>query len=301
MNYSSRIYNDGANFIANAARTTVGMLERKKKEKSAMDFFFDEVYRVAYIKFAITPEYMKEYILYCMTEQFGEWEGMACYVDAKMITKDKSRYQRKMRFWRKAYLNDFNYFYTQTYDSSIYASEDEFRTDLKKALSNMHTRRGWRYAGVWEEGGKNGRLHIHMLLYVPENQMPGICEVKRDYSWKRHRMEERNENSFFAARFGRNDFKPLDTQGRGKKPVQYVSKYMEKSSEKTLYSYGLPTYLGTEITDEEVAADMQAYKKTDAGIIPAGFFRYVTFPFIAYNPVFRWFRPDGLQILPRCG
>jgi len=300
MQYSSRIYSDGANFIANAAYTSVKIFTRKKQEKSDMDFFFDDVYKVAYIKFSVTPESMKEYILHCMTERFGEWEGMSSYVDAKMKAKAKALYQRKMRFWRKAFLNDFNYFYTQTYDSAKYGSEDEFRADFKKVLSNLHSRRGWRYAGVWEEGGKNGRLHIHMLLYIPDSQMPGICEVKRDYSWKRHRMEERNENSFFAARFGRNDFTPLNMQGRFKKPIQYIAKYMEKSFEKAVYSYGLPTYLDTVITDEEIAAEMQTYKKTDDGNVEV-FSRYVTFPFIAYNPVFRWYRSDGLQVLPRCG
>jgi len=53
MNYSSRIYSDGANFIANAAHTSAKIFTRKKQEKSDMDFFFDEVYQVAYIKFSV--------------------------------------------------------------------------------------------------------------------------------------------------------------------------------------------------------------------------------------------------------
>ena len=38
--------------------------------------------------------------------------------------------------------------------------------------------------GVFEEGGK-GTLHIHALIYVPENGMIGEIVEKKEYSKKR--------------------------------------------------------------------------------------------------------------------
>ena len=39
--------------------------------------------------------------------------------------------------------------------------------------------------GVFEEGFENGTLHFHALLYVPEHEMIGRIEKKREYSTKR--------------------------------------------------------------------------------------------------------------------
>ena len=65
-------------------------------------------------------------------------------------------------------MNRWNYFVTFTYDPKKHTAES-FNKKLRKCLSNLHTRRGWKYMGVFEEGFENGTLHFQALLYVPKN------------------------------------------------------------------------------------------------------------------------------------
>ena len=51
----------------------------------------------------------------------------------------------------------------------IKLTQESFMKKLRKCLANLHTRRGWRYMGVFEYGEVTGAIHFHVLLYVPEN------------------------------------------------------------------------------------------------------------------------------------
>ena len=147
---------------------------------------------------------------------------------------------RKKRFRRKAFLNEWTHFVTVTYDSTLFASEDEFRAAVDKLFSNCHTRLGWRYMGVWESGELNERLHFHCLLYVPEDSMLGCLYHRSDYSWKTHGIKITHSNTYFERRFGRNDFEPL-VRKELNQSIEYILKYIEKSGERIRYSRGIPT------------------------------------------------------------
>lgn len=163
---------------------------------------------------------------------------------------------RKIRFIRKAYLNRFNYFATFTYDDKLH-TEHSFKKKLLSTLSKLHTRRGWKYMGVWERGCK-GRLHFHALVYVPDGGMVGEFLEKRDYDTRNKRMRLTIQNTYFNSRFGRSDFVSID---RTIPPLyngvlRYLLKYITKTDERITYSRGLPTYLEADISERDVICEM---------------------------------------------
>lgn len=149
------------------------------------------------------------------------------------------------------------YVSTFTYDDKK-ATEKEFEKRLLTALSNLASRKGWKYMGTWERGGDTDRLHFHAVLYIPEGKMVGKLELKRDYDVKKKRMVERMENSFFWDRFGRNKFELIDgtalTIGTA---VSYIVKYIEKSGGRIICSKGLRTFIETDIDNDDVVAQLR--------------------------------------------
>ena len=125
----------------------------------------------------------------------------------------------------------WNYFVTFTYDPKKHTAES-FRKKLRKCLSNLQTRRGWKYMGVFEEGGERGTLHFHALLYVPKDKMIGRIETKREYSLKRRGRYTRYANTFFEENFGISDFQELNPVllKRGG-TLRYLLKYISKTGE----------------------------------------------------------------------
>ena len=77
-----------------------------------------------------------------------------------------------------------------------------------------------------------------------------IIETK-DYSTKTHQMQITLQNTFFLERFGRNDFRPLD-ENSIQDAVSYITKYINKTGEKVIYSRHLQTYFITDIVEEDV-------------------------------------------------
>ena len=118
---------------------------------------------------------------------------------------------------------------TFTYNDKFH-DEDTFRRKLRRCLSNLHTRRGWRYMGVFERAPETGRLHFHGLLYVPAGEMLGKLEEKTDYSTAQGKMQTHNENSFFERWYGRNDFEEITpSQLEYGDSVEYILKYIGKT------------------------------------------------------------------------
>ena len=164
--------------------------------------------------------------------------------------RDRQITEKKKRFFRKAMLNDFNYFVTFTYDDKKH-TESSFKKGLIERLSRLTKDNGWKYAGVWEIS-PNERLHFHCFIYVPEGKMVGTVETRKDYSTKTHRMQEYNINTYFEKAFGRNDFRSLERHPiLYDAAIKYILKYITKTNERIVYSKNLPMYLISDINEED--------------------------------------------------
>ena len=158
-------------------------------------------------------------------------------------------YLRKKRFRRKAFLNEWNYFVTLTYDDNKMTAE-EFVPAVRKALSNFHSRYGWNYCAVFEEGAEGGRIHLHAMVYIPEGAENGTFKLVPQWSTKRMKREYRNSHSYFEERFGHCDFKPIAREDM-QRTVNYLTKYMTKTDTGMIYSRGVPD----ELRDMEIDLD----------------------------------------------
>ena len=52
--------------------------------------------------------------------------------------------------------------------------------------------------------------------------------------------------------FGRNDFNPIDHAAEVPQAIRYLTKYLEKTGEKLVYSRGLYRYFVTDVMDEDI-------------------------------------------------
>ena len=245
------VYNDGSHFIATPKTFNNGSHFAKRKIKTILDKDFDRYFLEAigaFKSYKKQLEFIKDKIL----EEYGYpgddlIENLVPYIEKKYNAKMKNIQLRKKRFRRKAYLNDWNYFVTFTYDSEK-QTEESFKTSLRKCLSNFHTRRNWRYMGVWEYGEKDKRLHFHALMFIPEGEMVGEIYERKDYSERKHKMVITHENSHFFEKFGKNDFAPITKEilKRGK-TLDYILKYITKTNDRIIYSRGIPSEFQDEI------------------------------------------------------
>ena len=105
--------------------------------------------------------------------------------------------------------------------------EDTFRAKLRKCFSNLHTRRGWLYMGIFERSSITNRLHFHALLYIPDGQMKGV-------------VNELGQNNYFYKCFWRNEFKPIfETDMQKDILLSFFMQALNKSSEEVIYSRGI--------------------------------------------------------------
>ena len=247
-----KVYHDGTHAVALPITSMTG--KRKLKSREAIDDRFDELYLES-VREDIKDTRRVSWIYSRLDEEYPEEPELKAYVEAKCKAKIHNSYARRKRFRRKAYLHEWNYFVTFTYSDALH-DEESFRTKLRKCLSNLHTRHGWRYMGVPEYSPETHRLHYHMLIYVPEGEMVGELREVRDYSTKYKRMQTRHVNSFFEERYGRNDFEPLDNQNFAlTRTIDYILKYMEKDGERVIYSRGIPTELQANVGSFDVAGE----------------------------------------------
>ena len=167
----------------------------------------------------------------------------------KVIEKEKrNKIVRLTRLYRKANLQQWNYFCTFTYDSTK-LTEEEFRKKFLNCLRHLATRKGWKYIGVFERSQELKRLHFHGIFVIPERL--DLIETK-DYSTKTHQMQITHQNTFFLERFGRNDFKPIENNIGINEAIIYMLKYIRKTGEKVIYSKHLQTYFVTDIEENDV-------------------------------------------------
>lgn len=221
----------------------------KPKKMSTRSEIFNDAYAEAQ---EMPKQHRKEYLIDTMRPYFKDEQDLDEFVREKIISKRRNTLQRKTRFIRKAYLNEFNYFATFTYDSKK-VSAKAFKKQLSKCLSNFQQRHNWRYMGVWERAPKTKRLHFHCLLYAPKGTMPGEMIIVRDYDTKNHRMQETLQNTYFNERFGRSDFEEIDdTLMKMGRAMVYILKYIEKTEERIVYSRGIPMYLISDIDENDI-------------------------------------------------
>lgn len=197
----------------------------------------------------------KEFIAENLKSFFkGKEQDSAEYVQMQLENKKRAIQARRLRFIRKAYMNDFNYFATFTYDDAKH-DEQSFRKKLSNTLRHLVTRNFWKYMGVWERAPKTERLHFHGLLEVPNEHMFGEFNEVRDYDTKKHKMRITYQNEYFNSAFGRNDFEKIskDNPQEYASTIAYILKYIEKTGEKIVYSRGLPMYLISDIEDGDIA------------------------------------------------
>lgn len=236
--------------------------EGKRGSNSALDILFDSLYFQAVkqgLKYKKDNSAMFEYIKSGILKLYDDTPELDGYIADKIKRKLNNLLHRKKRFRRKANLNNWNYFVTFTYDDTKHTAES-FKKKLRKCLSNLHTRRGWKYMGVFEAAPDTGRLHFHGLIYVPAGQMLGTITEIQDYSIAQGKMQTRNENKFFAENFGRNDFCEVSkSEMKNGKRAEYIIKYIGKTNERICYSRGIPTEICKEIDGDDILTEMHDF------------------------------------------
>ena len=264
-----KIYNDGGHYIATRCYRNQMKPSKHKHTRDDIDILFDSLYNAA-MQDGLKGDEMTAYIKAGILLLFPDYPALDKYIADKIERKLHNLYARKKRFRRKANLNRWNYFVTFTYADDKH-DEDTFRRKLRKCLSNLHTRRGWRYMGVFECAPETGRLHFHGLLYIPDGELIGTITEKTDYSTAQGKMQTTHENDFFQKAFGRNDFEELnEMELKHGQTLNYLLKYIAKTGERIVYSRGIPTELYRKLDDNEIVTEMQdfgtKYRLYDNGI-----------------------------------
>lgn len=249
--YPCKVYHDGSHYVA--TYVTTAKPRSRCRECTELDEAFEEVYARATIEENLPEKEVIPYVFNKLYESYSDNDELYTYVESNVDRKRHNTYLKLKRLRRKAFLNDWTYFATFTYDDAK-QSEESFRTRLKKCLSNLSTRRGWRCMGVFERAPETRRLHFHCLLYVPEGEMLGFTREEEYYSTK-HKLKMRAfQNSFFFDTFGRNDLQRIDTNKFSvRKCVGYITKYLEKTGENIMYSRGIPTELNVGVLKDDIA------------------------------------------------
>lgn len=211
-----------------------------------------ELFEELYIKYIdLKRNERKNKIIYEMLPYFKDKESCEVFVFNNFERKQRNLICRRVRMCRKANLANFNYFCTFTYDNNLH-TENTFKNKLRTCLRNLCFRKKWKYMGVWERAPETKRLHFHGLFNIPDKNMPGELIECEDYNFSAHKRIKTYQNTYFNAKFGRSDFKEINTKSDLMNEVRYICKYIEKTGEKIVYSKGLPQYFISDIMDEDV-------------------------------------------------
>lgn len=273
------VYHDGTQFIA--VLDAPENLKKSSKKISVLDEIPEEMYEKFKMFFSeaqykrITRKKQIEYIYDRFIESNEElfdipneeilWHMYKRYVSCL--------HSRKKRFFRKAYLNPWNWWTTFTYDSKKLTA-DEFEHQIRTKLSDLSSHRGWRYMLRWEEGELNERRHLHAVLYVPEGAMVGEMFTDSHRSYKRgNKIEFFTNNTYFAERFGISQWEKIDTLSDNKSILQYMLKYMEKDDGKIIYSRGIPDSIEAVIDVESDVITSYSEFFTTKAVIASNLFK----------------------------
>lgn len=248
----SKVYYDGSHYIAIPQENFKRKQFNRKRSKTTTTTIVDQTkqkFETAYAESQSLPKReRKKYIAEKMRSEFSTTEQAIDYIEQNIERKKNNLAKRRVRLWRKIYLQEWNYFVTFTYDSQKH-TEETFKARLRNTLKHLVSRKEWKYIGVWERSPDKQRLHFHGIFHIP--QMIGTLEQANDYSTKSHRKQVTYQNTHFLKYFGRNDFKEISAI-EIPQAVRYLLKYIEKSGEKLVYGGDLPTYLVSDILDEDI-------------------------------------------------
>ena len=253
-----KIYHDGRHFVGTCVTKSSRKIRGRERVSEDIDLLFDSLFCAA-LKEGLNDRKksgeMTDFIRAGILKMFPQFQNVDEYIQRKIKRKYHNLGVRKKRFRRKAFLNRWNYFVTLTFDDKKHTAES-FRRKIRRCLSNLKTRRGWRYMGVFEYAPETGRLHFHGIMYIPQGEMIGRINEKKDYSTAQGKMQVTHENSFFAENFGRNDFTEINemeiTHGHS---LEYMLKYIEKQGERIVYSRGIPTEICRKIVLKDIASE----------------------------------------------
>ena len=227
------------------------ILELNERRMTKKELFNELYQEYAFLK----KREKKVKLIAALRPYFKNDDAVKFFVESNLERKQRNLIARRICLTRKINLHEFNFFVTFTYSDKLH-TEESFKKGLKSTLKNFSTRKGWRYVGVWERSPEKHRLHFHGLFYIPEGTMPSELDEREDYSFATHRRQTIHECTYFAYRFGRNDFEAItDTQKLGN-AVAYIMKYLEKTGEKIVYSKGLPQYFISDIVEDDVVTTM---------------------------------------------
>ncbi len=250
-----KVYHDGGHHVGTRVLPSKRKGKKKTRSREDIDELVDSLFSVAMKKGLGVKRKKNELINFLKTgieRLYPDFNATTEYIQGKLDKKFHNLYVRKKRFKRKAYLNRWNYFVTFTYDDKK-QTEESFRKKLRKCLSNLHTRRRWRYMGVFENAPETERLHFHALMYIPDGEMIGNIYEKKDYNKKSGKITITRINTFFEDGFGRNDFRPVNekeiTHGN---TINYLLKYISKSGEKIVYSRGIPSVVCVKVKERDI-------------------------------------------------
>lgn len=248
-----KIYHDGGHFVGTLCLEKGRSVNKLCQKPSRMDKCIERLFYEA-LQSGIKKSNLCSWLKTRLISEYPHYSDIEQYVLKNVKRLFRNLSARKKRFKRKAYLNQWNYFVSFTF-SDDKCSEEIFRRKLLKCLSNFHTRRGWRYMGVFERGENNDRLHFHGLFYIPQGQMVGnVCE-KKDYSLKLGKMVTRHENDFFEKTFGRNDFDEVtEMELKHGNAINYILKYIGKSNERIVYSRGIATDIICAVNENDIVS-----------------------------------------------
>ena len=291
-----KIYNDGGHFIALPHTTRPGLRKRPKPtedliavaeklddktdvtnaenneiednkpvNKSINDIkrvrlltkkeLFDELYEDCKDK---RKREKISFIVSRMVQYFKSEKETRTFVEINLERKQRNLICRKVRLYRKARLQSWNFFCTFTYDNAKH-TEESFRKKLADTFKKMCYRRGWKYIGVWERSAEKERLHFHGLFYVPDGQMVGELFEVKDYSQKRGKVQKTVQNTYFNERFGRSDFEAITSPHAIDDTIGYILKYIQKSDTKIVYSRNLPQFFVSDVDEDDVLCTMGQY------------------------------------------
>ncbi len=292
-----RIYHDGNHYVASKCYNRAPMDSRRGKAVlSEVDLAFDDAYFEALKSGLHAPKkYRKndsnKFVKFVSDKLSTRFPSIDIneYVCERIDYKAHILHLRVKRFRRKAYLNKWTHFVTFTYDDKL-CTEEEFKTKLRRCLSNLKVRKGWKYMGVFERAPETQRLHFHGIFYIPDGEMVGKITKQTYYSVEHKKMQTSFNNSFFAKRFGRSDFRPInDAMFKNGSAIDYMLKYLVKDNNRIVYSRGVASELCKELDRCEFATEFMDFVAK----------------FVVFDDVIDWerdivkFTPTQLSFLPQ--
>lgn len=262
----AKIYHDGSHFVAipqgafpsgkgckrSVARPTKQQTPTTESPPENHKERFETAYKES---LSLPKKERKKHIKDALESDFADKTELKAFVDKNLERVKTNAIKRRVRLNRKLQLQRWDYFVTFTYSDEL-LDEETFRKKLTNTLKHLVARKGWKYVGVWERGSDTDRLHFHGIFQIPEGSMIGNLTEVKDYDTHKHRMQTTLQNTHFLKHFGRNDFSCICVPDDLSKAVKYITKYMEKSSERLVYGGDLPTYFQSDILEDDVVCSI---------------------------------------------